>query len=755
MLTPDEVDYFATRKAHAQSWLVDVMTHEDMRSILNENFGIFLARVGSHPFWPARMVELDEWIDHLAHRTRKDQLCVYFYGSKNYGWTVRRALHSFVDDHPSTSSRSTKKGSKVWAMYDLGIEEAKQAIATAAAINAVPCFERLLQKKQDCELDVPCSGCNKKGGDGLRIVCDGKGCDKEFHTTCLDPPLITVPDGAWYCPSCAKRTPKQPLAVATPTASKKSDKAASARKSEPRKTKSPPAAAPTDTTAATVESEERCFLCGLGGELVVCEFGRCTKVYHQLCLGAYPFPLDDDTEWTCPRHTCAISGRREDPAKSTMWHCLRCPLAVDESVLPTNAALTKMSRREKTLLCPHCVCPVAKVRLAKFLERIWSLVATNRQGLPFCGPLLPGVDRPECLAGVRVLDLFQVLSNIRALQYSSALTFSYDIREVVDTALAIVSNRSPPLVEAAKSLGMVVDEQLKTYAPQLASVQPFLDANDPGLADQPPHIAQASLAWSIPWRKECMPFGDKSYVRTDARTLDEWAAYVTSAPVFVDLAPAPAPAAPVATAVEEADPRLASLPPSMTLHDGIDVLSALSGLSQLNGDEALAAFEADQAVLSLSTVEMHVMFKQQAALLRQALQGHAALQHAWLTQQQNLLGAEQSQLLTIGEGRLAAELRLANMNLKARLRAKDELVQQLTADQLALTSRLQAAEAMIAEKERDLDAALRRGEGAAPTEAPALEPETPSPPTEKRRRKPAETPESGKDRRLGRRSFRT
>ena len=90
-----------------------------------------------------------------------------------------------------------------------------------------------------------------------------------------------------------------------------------------------------------------------------------------------------------------------------------------------------MSRREKTLLCPHCVCPVAKVRLAKFLERIWSLVATNRQGLPFCGPLLPGIDRPSCLDDGRVLDLFQIMANIRALQYQSALTFAFDIREVL------------------------------------------------------------------------------------------------------------------------------------------------------------------------------------------------------------------------------------------------------------------------------------------------------------------------------------
>jgi hypothetical protein len=86
------------------------------------------------------------------------------------------------------------------------------------------------------------------------------------------------------------------------------------------------------------ESEERCFLCGLGGDLIVCEFPRCTKVYHQLCLGAYPFPLDRTTEWLCPRHSCVLSGKKEDrtapKAMNTMWHCLQCPVAIDESAWP-------------------------------------------------------------------------------------------------------------------------------------------------------------------------------------------------------------------------------------------------------------------------------------------------------------------------------------------------------------------------------------------------------------------------------------
>jgi hypothetical protein len=95
-------------------------------------------------------------------------------------------------------------------------------------------------------------------------------------------------------------------------------------------------------------SEERCLICGYGGELVVCEFYGCTKVYHQYCLGSFPFPKDEETTWYCPRHICAISGEREyvhesegfnkSPrkyhVKRQLWKCAGCPLAIADTALP-------------------------------------------------------------------------------------------------------------------------------------------------------------------------------------------------------------------------------------------------------------------------------------------------------------------------------------------------------------------------------------------------------------------------------------
>ncbi|XP_068667120.1 uncharacterized protein [Aristolochia californica] len=40
---------------------------------------------------------------------------------------------------------------------------------------------------------------------GKLLCCDGKGCGRSYHLSCLDPPLKDVPFGAWHCLSCVKK----------------------------------------------------------------------------------------------------------------------------------------------------------------------------------------------------------------------------------------------------------------------------------------------------------------------------------------------------------------------------------------------------------------------------------------------------------------------------------------------------------------------------------------------------------------------
>ncbi|GAX79263.1 hypothetical protein CEUSTIGMA_g6703.t1 [Chlamydomonas eustigma] len=48
-----------------------------------------------------------------------------------------------------------------------------------------------------------CRVCWRNEDTGRLLLCDN--CDDEFHMYCLEPPLLQVPEGSWYCPTCVKK----------------------------------------------------------------------------------------------------------------------------------------------------------------------------------------------------------------------------------------------------------------------------------------------------------------------------------------------------------------------------------------------------------------------------------------------------------------------------------------------------------------------------------------------------------------------
>lgn len=45
-----------------------------------------------------------------------------------------------------------------------------------------------------------CRVCGMDKDDVSVLLCDT--CDSGYHTYCLNPPLVRIPEGNWYCPSC-------------------------------------------------------------------------------------------------------------------------------------------------------------------------------------------------------------------------------------------------------------------------------------------------------------------------------------------------------------------------------------------------------------------------------------------------------------------------------------------------------------------------------------------------------------------------
>ena len=70
--------------------------------------------------------------------------------------------------------------------------------------NCVPChlpIEEGQLKFGRAAIDYPCQACGFPD-DGENIIrCDG--CDKGWHLYCLDPPLLSVPQGDWFCDQCS------------------------------------------------------------------------------------------------------------------------------------------------------------------------------------------------------------------------------------------------------------------------------------------------------------------------------------------------------------------------------------------------------------------------------------------------------------------------------------------------------------------------------------------------------------------------
>jgi hypothetical protein len=76
------------------------------------------------------------------------------------------------------------------------------------------------------------------------------------------------------------------------------------------------------------ESEDYCFYCGLGGQLLICDVRRCGKVYHALCLGYEP---DAASVFHCPRHFCCVCGTKDRQVQASsdiqLVQCSSCPTA--------------------------------------------------------------------------------------------------------------------------------------------------------------------------------------------------------------------------------------------------------------------------------------------------------------------------------------------------------------------------------------------------------------------------------------------
>ncbi|TMS21206.1 Histone-lysine N-methyltransferase NSD2 [Larimichthys crocea] len=137
---------------------------------------------------------------------------------------------------------------------------------------------------------------------GLFAVCDipvGTELTFNYNLDCLGNEKTVCRCGAPNCSGFLGDRPKNSNGQAAEPKGKRVKRKYKKRKAEGKK-----------------KSEDECFRCGDGGQLVLCDKKTCTKAYHLSCLNLTKRPFG---RWDCPWHHCDVCGKNSEA------FCQLCP----------------------------------------------------------------------------------------------------------------------------------------------------------------------------------------------------------------------------------------------------------------------------------------------------------------------------------------------------------------------------------------------------------------------------------------------
>uniref|UniRef100_UPI003AAA9815 histone-lysine N-methyltransferase NSD2 n=1 Tax=Centroberyx gerrardi TaxID=166262 RepID=UPI003AAA9815 len=137
---------------------------------------------------------------------------------------------------------------------------------------------------------------------GLFAVCDipaGTELTFNYNLDCLGNEKTVCRCGAPNCSGFLGDRPKNSNGQTAEPKGKKLKKKLKKKRSEGKK-----------------KSEDECFRCGDGGQLVLCDKKTCTKAYHLSCLDLTKRPFG---RWDCPWHHCDVCGKNSEA------FCQLCP----------------------------------------------------------------------------------------------------------------------------------------------------------------------------------------------------------------------------------------------------------------------------------------------------------------------------------------------------------------------------------------------------------------------------------------------
>uniref|UniRef100_A0A8C0WLQ8 Histone-lysine N-methyltransferase NSD2 n=1 Tax=Castor canadensis TaxID=51338 RepID=A0A8C0WLQ8_CASCN len=165
---------------------------------------------------------------------------------------------------------------------------------------------------------------------GLFAVCDipaGTELTFNYNLDCLGNEKTVCRCGASNCSGFLGDRPKTSASLSSEEKGKKAKKKTRRRRAKGEGKR---------------QSEDECFRCGDGGQLVLCDRKSCTKAYHLSCLGLGKRPFG---KWECPWHHCDVCGK---PSTS---FCHLCPNSLCKEHLDGTAF--RSTQEGQSYCCEH------------------------------------------------------------------------------------------------------------------------------------------------------------------------------------------------------------------------------------------------------------------------------------------------------------------------------------------------------------------------------------------------------------------
>lgn len=159
--------------------------------------------------------------------------------------------------------------------------------------------------------NMRCNACRKKTmKNGHLIRCDE--CENGYHSLCLKPPLLTIPQGVWTCPKC--------LALAAKKAQEIEQQFQDALNSD---------------------HEDLCHVCETDGHMILCD--TCPLSYHFECHNP-PLRRVPRGAWSC--YECRNLPSRKRRRKNDSTECSENDESADDNSCDNDKAFTKTSKRK-------------------------------------------------------------------------------------------------------------------------------------------------------------------------------------------------------------------------------------------------------------------------------------------------------------------------------------------------------------------------------------------------------------------------